>query len=208
MSAWMNVRSETRKLQKEEQRQVASQCKDNPKLFWKFVNGKRKMHEHIGDLKAEDSDGNAFTACTNYEKAEVLGNFFASVFVNESDLNLPSLQPRSSYSQCKDPIFSEHVIFEKLNNLKVTKSPGPDNIHPRILYELRYELIHPLKILFDTLYKLNQLPSDWKNGHITAIFKKGSKCDPSNYRPISLTSVVCKIMESIIRDHIMDYFFL
>ena len=52
------VRSETRKLQKEEQRQVASQCKDNPKLFWKFVNGKRKMHEHIGDLKAEDSDGN------------------------------------------------------------------------------------------------------------------------------------------------------
>jgi len=47
------------------------------------------MHEYIGGLKAEDSDGNAFTACTNYEKAEVLGNFFASVFVNESDLNLP-----------------------------------------------------------------------------------------------------------------------
>ena len=94
------VRNETRKLQKEEQRQVASQCTDNPKLFWKFVNGKCKMHEHIGNLKAEDSDGNAFTACTNYEKAEVLGNFFASVFVNESDFNLPSLQPRPSHSQC------------------------------------------------------------------------------------------------------------
>ena len=126
----------------------------------------------------------------------------------EGDAYLPSLQPRSFHPQCKDPIFSEHVIFEKLNNLKVTKSPGLVNIHPRILYELRYELIHPLKILFDTSYKLNQLPSDWKNGHITAIFKKGSKCDPSNYRPISLTSVVFKIMESIIRDHIMDYFFI
>ena len=64
----------------------------------------------------------------------------------------------------------------------------------------------PLKILFDTSYKLNQLPTDWKTGHITAIFKKGNKCDPSNYRSISLTSIICKIMESLIRDHIMNFF--
>jgi len=61
--------------------------------------------------------------------------------------------------------------------------------------------------LFDTSYNLNQLPSDWKTGYVTAIFKKGNKCDPSNYSPISLTSIICKIMESIIRDHIVKFFF-
>ena len=63
-------------------------------------------------------------------------------------------------------------------------------------------------MLFETLYKLNQLPADWKSGYITAIFKKGNKSDQSNYRPISLTSVICKIMESIIRDQIMDFFLI
>ena len=200
------VRNETRKLQIEEQRQVASKCKENPKIFWKFINSKRKVYEHIGDLKTKDTDGNVFTASTNSEKAEVLGNFFASVFVTEPHSVPPNLQLRSCHCAFTDPVFSEEIIFEKLNNLKIAKSPGPDNIHPRILYELRHELILPLKIIFETSYKLNQLPSDWKIGHITAIFKKGSKVDPSNYRPISLTSIICKVMESIIRDHIMKFF--
>ena len=118
----------------------------------------------------------------------------------------PNLQPRTCHSSFRDPVFNEQIILEKLNNLKVAKSPGPDNLHPRILYELRHQLILPLKILFNTSYNLNQLPSDWKTGYVTAIFKKGNKCDPSNYRPISLTSIICKIMESIIRDHIMKFF--
>jgi len=75
------------------------------------------------------------------------------------------------------------------------------------LYKLRYELAIPLKILLETSYNLGQLPADWKIGNITAIFKKGNKSDPSNYRPISLTSTICKVMESIIRAHIMDFFF-
>ena len=74
------------------------------------------------------------------------------------------------------------------------------------LYELRHELVPPLKILFDTSHKLNQLPAEWKYVHITAIIKKGSKSDQSNYRPISLTSVICKLMESLVRDHIMEFF--
>ena len=81
------VRNETRNLQRDEQRQVACQCKENPKVFWKYINSKRqrKVHEHIGDLKSEDEYGNVVLASTNSENAEVLGKFFESVFVKEND---------------------------------------------------------------------------------------------------------------------------
>jgi len=71
------------------------------------------------------------------------------------------------------------------------------------LYELRYELLEPINILFELSYtgKLGKLLKGWKVGHMTAVYKKENKSDPSNYRPISITSIICKIMESIIRDH-------
>ena len=67
------------------------------------------------------------------------------------------------------------------------------------------EIAEPRSIIYNEALKLSKLPYEWKLGHITAIFKKGNKSEPGNYRPISLTSILCKILESIIRDHIMTY---
>jgi len=173
------VRNATRKLQKDEQKEVTMQCKKNPKIFWKYIDSKRQIYDHIGDLKTFDKDGNMRTACTDSDKAEALGNFFASVFNRESEFVEATAQPRPCQFSSQDPDISEQIILKKLNDLNVTKSPGPDNIHPRILYELRHELVLPLKILFETSYKLGQLPADWKTGNITAILKKGNKSDPS-----------------------------
>ena len=53
--------------------------------------------------------------------------------------------------------------------------------------------------------KEGRVPDDWKNAHVTAIFKKGKKTTPGNYRPVSLTSILCKLMESIIRDKLMEF---
>jgi len=61
-----------------------------------------------------------------------------------------NLQPRPCQSLFRDPIFSEQIILEEFNSLKVSKSPGLDDIHPRILYELRNEIVLPLKMLFET----------------------------------------------------------
>ena len=51
----------------------------------------------------------------------------------------------------------------------------------------------------------NEVPDDWKHAEVTPIFKKGSKIIPGNYRPVSLTSVLCKILESFIRDAIQHH---
>ena len=89
----------------------------------------------------------------------------------------------------------EAVIYKKLSELKLDKSPGPDNFHPRVLFELRNEICKPLQTLFDLSLQTGKTPTDWRSAVITALHKKGSKADVSNYRPVSLTCVICKVME-------------
>ena len=100
---------------------------------------------------------------------------------------------------------SEDKVNIKLKNLSVGKSCGPDSIHPRVLKELSNNFALPLLIIFQTSLKTGILPQDWKIANITAIHKKDDKKIANNYRPISLTSIVCKILESIIRDDLMEY---
>lgn len=96
-------------------------------------------------------------------------------------------------------------VLEKLLALNSSKSPGPDGLHPRVLKELANELAEPLALVFQKSLNEGILPSDWKEAQITPLFKKGDKSSPGNYRPVSLTSVVCKVMESIVRDGIIQH---
>ena len=87
-------------------------------------------------------------------------------------------------------------------NYKKIKSPGPDGVHPRVINELVDCISIPLSTIFNTSLATDKLPIEWKQANISPIHKKGSKTLPQNYRPVSITSVVGKIMEEIIRDTI------
>ena len=91
-----------------------------------------------------------------------------------------------------------------LQGLKPDKSPGPDMIHPRVLKECANELAYPLfrKSLDD-----GNVPRDWKDSNVTPIYKKGSRTSVDNYRPVSLTSVVCKVMERLLRKPLLEHMF-
>ena len=75
------------------------------------------------------------------------------------------------------------------------KSVGLDGVHPRLLKELSNHLCKPLARLFNNSLAVGELPKEWKQGRISAIFKKGNRKKPGNYRPVSLTSIICKCME-------------
>ena len=76
-----------------------------------------------------------------------------------------------------------------------------------MLKECAEELAFPLFVLYRLSLDEGELPQDWKKGHISPIYKKGSRSSVSNYSPVSLTSVVCKVMEKLLRKPLLDHMF-
>lgn len=119
-------------------------------------------------------------------------SFFGSVFTIEADSNYPDCN-----FEVENPLLdieiTEEAVYKVLCSLKVGKSPGPDLIHPRLLRELGRELSYPFMKLFNKTMYEGKIPTKWKIAEVRPIHKKGSRASPNNYRPVSLTSVVCKI---------------
>ena len=96
-------------------------------------------------------------------------------------------------------------IWNQLCRLKPHKFCGLDNCHPRVLLELKEGLVKPLHMIFSISLRDGVLPTLWKKATVTAIHKKGNRNLPNNYRPLSLMSIVCKMLETIVKDRLMMY---
>ncbi|KAK4821391.1 hypothetical protein QYF61_019292 [Mycteria americana] len=169
------------------------------RFVWSLLlgNGKRTAKENLQPLV--DRGGNTVTK--DEEKAEVLNAFFASVFNSRANCSLgtqpPELEDRDG-DQNGAPIIQGEMVSDLLHHLDTHKSMGPDEIHPRVLKELAEELTKPLSIIYQQSWLTGEVPADWRLANVTPMFKKGQKEDPGNYRPVSLTLVLGKLMEQII----------
>ena len=200
------IRRLTRKGKKLIEKNIAANSKSNPKAFWSYACQKLKTKSSIPDLIINDDADQPVYATSDDSKSEVLLNYFSSVFTHEPDgEELPFFEKREYAAALDNIIITEKQISDKLKNIKTNKSPGPDAIHPRVLHEIAPSIIKPLSVIFQTSIRVKQLPIEWKHANVSAIHKKGSRTTPKNYRPVSLTSVICKILESIIRDEIIKH---
>ena len=189
-----------RRAKAEFETKIAEEVKDNAKSFWNYVKSRSKTNAGIPELVTEDGT----FAKTDQDKAEVLNAFFGSVFTVEDLTALPTMT-KISDKDITDIEFSAQEIDELLCKLDINKSPGPDGIHSRVLREAHEQVSLPLKIIFNKLMQEGCVPNSWRQAIVVPLFKKGRKSNPANYRPVSLTSVVCKVMEKLVRKAILKH---
>ena len=196
--------NEVRKSKRNFEHKLAQNIKSDSKSFYAYVRSKQNVRDKVGPL--EDNFGNIVTK--GFLMAEELNMHFSSVFTREDTSSLPVPETKFKGSEGErlgQLVVTPEVVASKINNMKENKSPGVDGISPKILKETVEQISTPLAHVFNMSLQEGIVPLEWKEANIVPLFKKGSRNKSVNYRPVSLTSVICKLLETIIRDHMMDF---
>ena len=186
---------------------LATKSKSNPKLIYSYTRSKQNIKDHIRAV--HDSAGQLVTEREII--ANVLNEQFKSVFVIEPECEeseLPFFESRKKDCFGVDELIgcvSEGAVKNALLDLCSNKARGVDGINPYVLKECASSFAKPLSIIFRRSLEESKIPSSWKDANVTPIFKKGSRVLAANYRPVSLTSVVCKLMERLVREGFIKY---
>lgn len=204
---YTNSRRKVKKLIRSAKRQyeidIAKACTTNPKHFYNYINKNKQMRSGIGPLKNQVGD----ITSDDMGMANILNDYFSSVFTvcNSSSDNNTNIDTQSRQPLLRNLEINPQLVLDKLKKLNANKTPGPDKFYPKILKNVQNEIAEPLALIFSKSLEQGIVPDDWRIANVTPIFKKGSKSQASNYRPISLTSVVGKLLETILRDKIVDF---
>ena len=186
------------------EKKIAKNIKNDSKSFYSYARSKSRVKTSVGPLIGE----NGSLASTDKDMANMLNEFFASVFTKENMDEFPTVKQcfrGSENEKLHTYSVTPDMVKSKLLKLKMNKAPGIDSVGTRILLELSEEISETVAELFNKSLKSGDVPQDWKMANVTAVYKKGKKSSPSNYRPVSLTVNLCKIFESVMRDSIIQH---
>ncbi|CAM5153249.1 unnamed protein product [Eretmochelys imbricata] len=191
-------REKVRQAKSQVELDLAKGIETNSKRFYSHINRKKTKKEEVGPLNTEDG----VEVKDNLGMAQYLNKYFASVF-NKTNENLRDNGSTTNGNEDMEVDITISEVETKLEQLNGTKSGGPDNLHLRILKELAHEIASPLGRIFNESVNVGVVPYDWRIVNIVPIFKKGKESDPRNHRPVSLISVVCKVLEKILKEKVV-----
>jgi len=144
-------------------------------------------------------------ASTSEEKANCLNNYFESVFTEDDQKGVTPTPVNIPDIDIRDIAIDYNGVLKLLNDIDIRKSCGPDNISGIMLKTFSIVIYKTLGNLFSYSLKSSTLPTIWKLARIQPVHKKGSKQLPTNYRPISLTCITCKLLEHIVSSHMHSF---
>ena len=172
---------------------------ENPKVLHSYIRNRKVGRPSVGPLRlcsGEISDSPALMS-------ECFAESFSAVYNRNSPAN-PAPHQRHE-GELQDCIITTDEVKAALADLDGNSAMGPDNMHPFLLKACSAELAQPLSIIFNRSLREGVVPEAWKKSTVVPIFKKGSRYDPLNYRPVSLTSVCCKTLERIIAQQLTSF---
>ena len=174
------------------------------KKWWRVVNTLSGKPGH-SDIPVIVEDNIAYT--TAREKAQVFCKTFAEKCNLQGARKDAPFLDKSTHSSFNNVTFKPKIIHRLLRQLDPAKATGPDLIPSRVLKECSAELASPLSRLFQLCFDNGVFPSNWKRANVVPIHKRGSKSDPTKYRPISLLCIISKVMESAVSLQLQSYLF-
>lgn len=180
---------------------ISTDHKEQPKRFWSYI--KSRKQESTGIVTLKDIDGLLHSDTPT--KASILNQQFQSVYTKEDIHNMPHMGP-SPFRTMDNIRVSQAGVYKLLRGLRPFKATGPDEIPAYILKEAAEHISPYLTIIHQKSLDTGAIPDDWRAANIVPVFKKGEKHKASNYRPVSLTSICCKLLEHIVHSTIMDHF--
>ena len=183
---------------------LAENIKDDSKSFFSYVKCKAKVKAKLGPLV--DKDGARIESASGM--AESFNEYFSSVFTAEKGGDVPDGEQIFKGTEAErllDLEITEEMVRAKLLRLRADKSAGVDDMSPRFLKLIQEQLVRPVYLLLRKSLDEGSVPLDWKTANVTPIYKKGCRSRAENYRPVSLTSQICKIVESVIRDAVVKH---
>ena len=165
------------------------------KKFWAHVKNTSKCNRVPEIIRYKNE-----ISSNTKTKADMFNSFFYDQFSEPSsyDIHIDFDIDREEYID-----FSTERVNQLLKDININKACGPDAIPEIVLKHCSSSISAPLSRLFKSIYDTGLVPNEWKEANVVPIHKKGDKCDITNYRPISLTCLVSKIMERIIQDELL-----
>ena len=166
------------------------------KRFYRYIKHLRQESTGVSTLKA----GGKISA-TAEEKANACNAQFQSAFSMEDQATMP--QPHGErFPRMPDLNITENGVLKLLEGLNPSKASGPDQVPARVLKECAKPLAPVIADFYQQSIDEARLPYDWKQQYVHPVFKKGSRSDPANYRPVALTCILCKTLEHIIASNL------
>ena len=194
------IREAKRRLEKK----ISKNIKSDPKLFFKYAGSKTRTRTGVGPLV--DDKGNVVV--NDKVTAEMFNAYFASVFTKEREVVPDATNMCCNKQEVLETLdLSPQKVMKVLMHLNPNKTPGVDQIYSVMLKNLAKELAIPLSHIFECSMATGVVPEDWRIANVAVIHRKGPKKECGNYRPVSLTSQVSKVMEILIRDAIIDHLY-
>ena len=191
------VRSAKRKYES----QLIGDLKDNPNLY--FGHCRRTLKTKQGVSNVIDKD--RVMTVTEEETAGALNMYYHSVFTRDEGTTAPPAFPERTRESIDDIFLTTEMVKERLLELNPNKAAGPDQIESRLLKECAEEIAPTLHQIYRKSLDEAEVPRLWKEAEIVPIHKGGSKAVMANFRPVALTSVVCKVLERIICSAILAF---